>query len=288
VKPYWLDVRNCHSDPIYNVPGTGRQGSTHVRSADIQIPEAGRIVAAGGHVHGGARKLTLTQPACGNRVLGESVPTWGLARHPFYNVRPVLHEPGPVEMTGFGSQSGIPIAAGETLRLNSLYENSRPHVRVMGIMIAYFDPDPAVTSPCGPLPDDLQVLRSDRPGRHGPVRFRIPLIGFNERGRAVPINAPPGPVRRLPNGATIDVGDLYFSEPNVRIRRGSRLSWRFGGELLHNLTLANGPVAIGTDNLDDGREYGRTFRRPGTYRLFCSLHPVQMTERLIVERRRRQ
>jgi plastocyanin len=286
VTPYWLDVRNCRADPIYNVPGTGDKGSTHVRSADFQIPEAGRIVAGGGHVHGGARRLTLTQPACGDRMLGESVPTWGLARHPFYHVRPVLHEPGPVEMSGFGTASGIPIAAGETVRLNALYENSRPHVRVMGIMVVFVDPDPSVTAPCGPLPPDLQALRSDRAGRRSPVRFRIPLTGFDERGNAVPISAPPGPVRRLGDGATVDVGDLFFSEPNIRIRRGAHLRWRFGGELLHNLTLANGPVAIGTPNLDGGREFARRFRRAGTYRFFCSLHPVQMSERVIVERHR--
>lgn len=74
VDPYWLDVENCQSDPIYNVPGTGEKGSTHTKSADFAFPQAGRIIASGGHTHGGARRLTLTEPGCDDREIGRSVP----------------------------------------------------------------------------------------------------------------------------------------------------------------------------------------------------------------------
>ena len=47
VKPYWLDVRNCQADPIYNVPGTGGPGSTHLKEYDYTMPQGGRIVAGG-------------------------------------------------------------------------------------------------------------------------------------------------------------------------------------------------------------------------------------------------
>ncbi|HKG36820.1 MAG TPA: plastocyanin/azurin family copper-binding protein, partial [Solirubrobacterales bacterium] len=46
--------------------------------------------------------------------------------------------------------------------------------------------------------------------------------------------------------------------------------------------LANGPLGIGTDNLDAGRTFTQRFERPGTYRFFCALHPVQMQERVVV------
>ena len=49
-----MDVNNCHADPIYNVRGNGDPGTTDVRSYDLTMPESGRLVAAGGHVHGGA------------------------------------------------------------------------------------------------------------------------------------------------------------------------------------------------------------------------------------------
>jgi hypothetical protein len=282
VEPYWLDVRNCRADPIYNVPGTEESGSTHVLSRDFEIAEDGRIVAGGGHVHGGARELSLTQPACGNRELARSTPTWGKAEHPFYNVRPILHEPGPINMSAFTSESGIPVTAGQPLRLNSAYENSRPHTRVMGIMLVYVAPDPSVDDPCAPLPSDIQTHRTTKPGRAGPIPFRVPLTGLDRRGRAVDISAPPGPLRRLSSGDVVTVGDRYFSPRNAVVDEGTRLRWRFFGSELHNLTLANGPVGIASPNLNDGRGFSHRFGEPGTYRFFCAIHPVDMSERLIV------
>jgi plastocyanin len=282
VKPYWLDVRNCQADPIYTVPGTGDPGSTHVESHEFTMPEAGRIVAGGGHVHGGAYGLSLREPDCGDREIGESSPTWGLPDHPFYNVRPVLHEPGPINMSAFTTQSGIPIAAGERLRLDAVYDNSLPHMRVMGIMMIYVAPDAGVTDPCGPLPGDVNTLVTDQPGRAGPIPYEIPLTRLNKKGEAVTVNRPPGKTKRLRSGSTIEVGDRYFKRPNVRVKPGAELAWRFSGYELHNLTLANGPVGIASPNLDRGRVFSVEFDEKGTYRFFCGLHPVHMSERVVV------
>jgi hypothetical protein len=289
VTPYWLDEVNCRSDPIYNVRGTGPAGSSDVRASDYVMPVDGRIVAGAGHVHGGARKLTLTQPDCGNRRIVESIPTWGYASHPFYNVRPILHEPGPINMTAFGSETGIPVKAGTRLRLNSIYENSRPHVRVMGIFPIFVAEGPAidpVSGNCDPVPGD--VYTTNRPdGRDGPVPFRIPLTGIDGNGDAVTIKGPPGRFRRLRSGARVKVGDRFFSRRNVILRRGARLNYVFDSAELHNLTLANGPVGIGSPNLNQGRSFRQRFRRRGTYRFFCALHPVQMHQRVVVRRKRR-
>lgn len=283
VDPYWLDVKNCQGDPVYNVPGTAKKGSTHTRTADFTFPQAGRIIAGGGHVHGGARRLTLTEPGCDGREIGRSVPTWGTPDHPFYNVKPVLHEPGPINMSGFGTPTGIPIEAGQTVRLTSQYENSRAHARVMGISVVYFAPDPSVTDGCAPLPDDIQTLGTSEPGTHAPPRFEVPLTGLDDDGNAIEIDAPPGKLERMGRGGTVNVGDRFFSKPNIEVRKGAEVEWRFNGSELHNLTLANGPQAIGSPNLDDGRTYARKLTRKGTYRLFCALHPVDMQERVVVK-----
>ena len=289
VHPYWLDVANCNADPQYTVPGTGGPGSVHLKSSDIVMPESGRIVAGGGHVHGGAHRLAITEPDCGDRQIADSVPTWGNPDHPFYNVRPILHEPGPVNMSAFTTPTGIPVRNGERLRLNSIYDNSEPHMRVMGISVIYVAPDPTVTSPCGPVPGDVTTLASNQPGRPGPVSFRVPLTGLNAAGQAVEIKAPPGKLKKLKlkkkkKARTIKVEAFYFSKPNVQIRRGKRLRWIFNGGL-HNVTLANGPEGFASPNLDSGRPYDIRFTRPGTYRFFCSLHPVSMTERVVVKKK---
>ena len=52
--------------------------------------------------------------------------------------------------------------------------------------------------------------------------------------------------------------------------------------------MANGPVGIGSPNLNDERTFSKKLRRPGTYRFFCALHPVQMTERVEVVKKRKK
>lgn len=282
VEPYWMDVNDCHVDPFYNVPGTGKKGSVDVESKDLVMPESGRIVAGIGHVHGGAYKLALNQPACGNRELAVSNPTWGNPDHPFYNVRPILHEPGPTHMTAFKSVQGIPVNAGETIRLNSIYDNSYPHTRVMGISQIYVDPDPTVTQNCSPLPGDIEEVGPDAPGRSLPPRFIVPLTGLDSSGKAVTIKKPPGKTRRIKGGATIPVGDRFFTNPNLKLKVKKGLSWRFAGNELHNVTLANGPAGIASENLDANRTFWAKFPKKGTYNFFCSLHPVQMHQRVVV------
>ena len=300
VRPYWLDVENCSADPIYNVPGIGKskrarrkagKNPTHRRFKDFTIRHDGAIVGGAGHVHGGARRLTITKPSCNNAKVAASNPTWGFANHPFYNVRPVLHEPGPIGMSGFNTPTGIPVPGGSRIRLNSFYDNKQPHTRVMGIYVVYVaedepaDPPPA---PCGGMPSDATFTDGTNgvAGRKTPVPFKIPLTGINGAGQAVTIKGPPGRFRRLKSGAVVRVVDNEFKRPNVRLRQGALLRYRFDSDDLHNLTLANGPMGIGSPNLDDSRIYRQRFTRPGRYRLFCALHPVQMSQRVIVKKKR--
>ena len=190
-------------------------------------------------------------------------------------------------MSGFITPTGIPVQQGQRLRLNSVYDNLLPHARVMGIYVVYLAPwrggDPPV-DPCGSAPPDMAYgPGTTDPGRKDPVPFTVPLTGLDSNLNAIEIDGPAGPFRTLPDGATIDVGDRYFSEGNVRIRRGSTLNYRFVGNELHNLTIANGPLGIGSPDARGGAVYSQRFDRPGTYRFFCGLHPVQMTERVVVE-----
>lgn len=288
VKPYWMDINDCHVDPFYNVPGLGKPGSTETVNRDVTMTEPGRIVAGIGHVHGGARKLTLTEPGCGNRQVADSVPTWGNADHPFYNVRPILHEPGPINMTAFRSEQGIPVRAGDVVRLNSIYDNDRPHTRVMGIEQIYVAKDPTVSQSCGALPTDTEILGGSQPGRIEPPDFTVPLTGLDSSGNAVTIKAPPGKLVKEKGGTVIPVGDRFFAQPNVQLKIKKGLSWKFNGNELHNITLANGPAGIASENLNGGRQFWAHFPKKGTYSFFCSLHPVQMHERVVVKGKKKK
>ncbi len=222
-RSYWLDVGDCTADPIYNVPGLTPKAAeqspdaVHTETDDFTIKEDGWIVTGMGHVHGGARKLTITKPSCGNLQVAQSVPTWGLPSHPFYNVRPVLHEPGPIGMSAFRTPTGIPVVQGQRIRLNSVYDDTQPHTRVMGIMVVYVAPDqPGGPSPqeCGGAPADITYgPGTNLPGRAGPVPFTVPLTGLDANLNAVTIDGPPGKFAELNSGDTVTVGDRFFSRP---------------------------------------------------------------------------
>jgi len=282
VTPYWLDVKDCLADPVYNVPGGRKPGSTHRKSKGWTVPQSGRIVAAGGHVHGGAKDLSLNRGSC---EIYSSRPTWGLPNHPFYKVKPILHEPGPINMTAFTSASGFPVRAGERLRLDSNYDGRLPHTRVMGIMVLFLAKDPgAQPSGCTP-PGDLSNYGTSEPGRSKAPRFKVPLTGLAPNGKARRISKPPGKRVRVKSGARIKVGDRFFSKPNITLPLGGLLRWRFASQELHNVTLANGPRGFASKNLDAGRTFKTRLRAPGTYRLFCALHPVDMTQTVKVLKR---
>ncbi|HEX2125877.1 MAG TPA: plastocyanin/azurin family copper-binding protein [Thermoleophilaceae bacterium] len=285
VRPLWMDVVNCKADPVYDVPGGGKPGSVHERRYDLVAPQSGRIVAGGGHVHGGGIETRVSQPECGDREVMSSKPAWGMPDHPFYTVRPILHEPGPISMSGWLSSQGHPVRQGQRIRLTSRYDNSRPHTRVMGINLIYLAPG-EVGEDCAPAPTDaINVQPADvrgEPYRTKTPKFTVPLTGADAKGRAVSISRPPGKTRTVKSGATVKVGDNFFSIPNAAVRKGSKLRWSFGTPTLHNVTLANGPRGFSSDNLSDGRRFDVKFKVPGTYRLMCTLHPIGMTQTVTV------
>jgi hypothetical protein len=269
----WLDVRNCLSDPVFDVAGGGVPGSTYAQTATWTATQPGRIVAGGGHLHGGGRSIALSEPDCGDRQVFVSRPLYGLPDNVFYHVTPALHEPGPINMSGFGSASGIPIAKGQRLKITANYDDRWPHVRVMGIFGVYFSPDPTVAKGCEPLPSDIETRAATEPGRADPPRFPVPLARH-----------PRGRWRLLRSGATVRVDDAGYARERVRLTVGARLKWRFSGSGLHNVTLASGPRGFASPNLDQDRTFRHRFSVPGTYKLFCTLHPVQMVQIIRVRR----
>ena len=273
VTPIWLDVRDCKLDPIFNVPGGRRPGSTHRTSTTWTAPTAGRVVFGTGHLHGGGKLLRLTRPDCGGATVFESRPLWGRRNHPYYRVRPLLHEPGPINMTSFQTAQGIPVAAGERLKLTAIYDATRPHVRVMGIMPIGFVPDEGVTQACGSQPADMREYWTESGGRKTEPRVFVPISGWGAR-RARAISRPPGRTVRLRRRGMVDVAGTAFEPANVALPRRGLLRWRFFDEELHNVTVANGPRGFSSVNLSRGRDFSYRFRRAGTYRLFCSLHPL--------------
>jgi plastocyanin len=129
----------------------------------------------------------------------------------------------------------------------------------MGIAILYFAPGPTAgcTSYSSPQAPPSQA-----------DRVTVELL-----------KQPSGPLRRNLRGTW--VGDYAFGAQRVSLRVGSSFTWRFRGGVEHDVTLASGPAGFASPSMKQG-SYTYRFSRPGTYRLFCSLHPAQMTQMVTV------
>jgi plastocyanin len=287
VRSYWTGVVDgCGVDPIFDVPGTGPPGSVHREEARWSVPISGRIIMAGGHIHGGGLNVELGQPDCGDRALFTSHPLYGNDDHPYYNVLPNLHEPGPISSSLLTTTTGVPVRKGERLRISTEYDGEMMHVRAMGIMHVYIAPGPEPADPCAPLPPDITEAMQKDPaaGRLAPPKWIVPLTGLARDGRAIEIERPPGAIERLeaPRTVTVDVTSPRFKLNNLDVPAGTTLRWRFDDELKHDITVADGPYGFSSQPLSGGRSYRRTLTQPGAYKLFCSLHPVAMTQRIDV------
>ena len=257
VKPVWLDVRNCTGgiDPVFDVPGGGKRFSTFTKTADFTMPEGGRLISGGGHLHGGGVRLELRNATCGT-VPFTSRPTWGGPKP-----KPLLHEPGPTKMSAFRSTAGIPVAKGQKLRLAAVYDNQASHTRAMGIMLLFLAP--AALTGCGATP----ALEIDLGNPSAPPPFSMPLP-----------RKPTGPVSTA--RSTI-VGDFRYGAERVSLKRGTTFTWRFQGAVQHDVTVVGGPEGFSAPWSLTG-VFKHRFTKAGTYRLFCSLHPAKMVQQITV------
>jgi plastocyanin len=278
VKPFWVRANGCTKQVSYPVYGGGPPGSTTKRSYLWKVPFDGRIVAVGGHLHGGARNLTLTQPRCNGRRLLDTAPRYGMPDHLYYRARPILHEPGPVDTRYFLSKTGLPVREGERLRLTGAYEGTRPHPRVMSILHVYLVPDRDVPRRCRRPPGDRRELEKHLPVRTEPPLVTVPLNRVKPNGHTRVVTTPPAGARRLRSGARIDARDVRFRPAHVSVKVGAKLTWRFDDQIAHNVLLASGPSIVGTPTLSRGATHTTQFRVPGHYELFCYLHPMTMHE----------
>ena len=228
-------------DPIFDVPGGGAPGSTHVQSLDWTVPRSGRIVAAAAHLHGGATSMSLTQPRCGGRTLLSSSALYGPPSHPYYHVWPILHEPGPVATAWVQSRRGLAIRDGERLRVNALYDDQQAHVRVMGILHVYVAPDRRASRRCRALPDDVRALLPRMAGaRTMPPVFALPLNMLDAMGRAQPVTTLPGPLQTEQGDAEVALRNVTAVPDRISVPAGATVRWRFQDPVRHDVTLVNG------------------------------------------------
>jgi plastocyanin len=279
VTPYWISV-SCARNKIYSVPGDG--APTYAKARTWTVPKTGRIVAGAAHAHGGALKVGVAN-ACGELLA--STARYGTADDPIYNLSPVLHEPAPRSMSVVTSRRGWPVRRGDKLNVVSTYSDEHPHSAVMGILHLYIAPGRGRTQRCPAAPKDVQVHRLKflgAPGRELPPAVTPQLSQLDGDGVAQPVLGPlPGPLTTLTGDATVNVRNVAFTPRRLSVPSGAIVRWRFDDPIRHDVTLAGGPRAFASPYLRRGT-YRTKLTVPGEYRVFCSLHPVAMSQTIEV------
>jgi hypothetical protein len=255
----------------YDVPGGGKKGSNFVDKSDWTAPFSGRLLVAASHHHGGGKYQTLESRTCGRRLF-KAPAYYGRADHPYNTIRPILHEPGPIGNGSYASGTGIPIVKGEVLRRVAVHDNHNLHVASMGFWATWWVKDDSVKR-CGKIPDDFVEINR-------PARFdRTPNYDL-----VVPQLARPAGVFRAFDGNPLNVGDDFFAPAKVTAKVGETVTWNFGGQKPHSVTVANGPR--GFSSIYWGRTRGSYSVTPtvkGTYKLVCLVHPTTMAQTLEVK-----
>ena len=86
---------------------------------------------------------------------------------------------------------------------------------------------------------------------------------------------------------SVKIGDDYFvrkgSVPTVTVKKGTKVTWRWTGKNLHNVTVKKGPAKFRSSYKSSGT-YSKTVKRTGTYTIVCTIHQPDMKMKLRVTR----
>jgi len=73
------------------------------------------------------------------------------------------------------------------------------------------------------------------------------------------------------------VTNFTFDPPLLSIPRGATLRWSFRDPVIHDATVVRGPRGFARATFRN-RDQRHRFTVPGEYRLYCSIHQVQMSQ----------
>jgi plastocyanin len=80
----------------------------------------------------------------------------------------------------------------------------------------------------------------------------------------------------------VRVGDFFFRKRSVTIQSGDRVRWVWVGRQPHDVTVTRGPRKFNSRTKRNG-SYRKRLRARGTYRYICTVHPLDMRGKVVVE-----
>jgi plastocyanin len=81
---------------------------------------------------------------------------------------------------------------------------------------------------------------------------------------------------------TVMMQDYAFTSASLTVRVGDTVTWMQHDTAPHDVVTTSAPVTFGSPQLSQGQSWSYTFRTPGTYAYYCSVHP-DMRAQVIVQ-----
>ena len=90
-----------------------------------------------------------------------------------------------------------------------------------------------------------------------------------------------------PESASVKVRDDFFKPKAVTIKKGGKVTWRWrGSDNPHNVAIKKpGETKVFRRSAvkTSSGKYSYTFKRTGTWRVLCEIHPRDMKMRVVVK-----
>lgn len=90
--------------------------------------------------------------------------------------------------------------------------------------------------------------------------------------------------------ATVKVGDDYFSPDELKVKKGTKIKWKWlpDNGNPHNVTLEQGPKGVKKKDFESetgsiGIKFVRKLEKKGTYEFVCTIHSTVMRQTIRVK-----
>ncbi len=90
------------------------------------------------------------------------------------------------------------------------------------------------------------------------------------------------------NAAKVDVDDDFFSPASLKVKEDTTVKWNWVGDDVHDVTKGSGPGKFFESGPQQGSGvlFKQTFKKPGKYKIICSLHEEMRMDLKVQEKKK--
>jgi plastocyanin len=110
-------------------------------------------------------------------------------------------------------------------------------------------------------------------------------------GLTAAMSADPAPAaKKRPKPRTVEVFDNFYSPARLTVRPDTKVTWKWPADVgdSHDVKarkVPRGARKFASPPYAAEAKWSQTFRKPGTYRLYCTFHETEMTMTVVVRKK---